>query len=122
MDLTLLITLATFKWHVQWYLGVRTSPLMNISVYKRSKLYGSMVSLDSKIHAKFAVLGVDFKDLERINPSCITFYGETMPRFSNISELEQSSGTDYVSKPRYHCVYITFLVSQSNVNQSRVSR
>lgn len=61
-----------------------------------------MVSLDSKIHAKFAVLGVDFKGLEWINPFCITFYGGTMPRFSNVSELKWFSGMDYIRKPRYH--------------------
>lgn len=78
------------------------SPLTNISVYKRCKFHGSMVSLDSNIHAKFAVLGVDFKGLEWINPFPITFYEETGPRFSNVSELEWSSGTDHVRKPRYH--------------------
>lgn len=63
-----------------------------------------MVSLDSKIHAKFAVLGVDFKGLEQINPFCIT-YGETVPQFSNVSELKRSSSTDYIRKPNYHCMF-----------------
>lgn len=75
---------------------------IDISVYEHHKFYGSMVSLGSKIHAKFAVLGVGFEGLERINPFCITFYGETVPRFSNVSETEPSSGTDYVRKSRYH--------------------
>lgn len=88
----------------QWYLSFRTSLLTNISVYEHRKFYGSMVSLDSEIHAKFAVLGVDFKGLEQINPFCIPFHGDTVPQFSDVSEPERSSGTDFVRKPRYHCI------------------
>lgn len=29
-----------------------------------------------------------------------------MPRFSNVSKLEQSSGMDFVRKPRYHCTFL----------------
>lgn len=90
---------------VQWYLGFRMSPLTNILVYKLRKFYGPIVSLGSKIHTKFAVLGVDFKSLERINPFCMTFHGETAPRFSNVSELERSSETDYVRKSRGTTVF-----------------
>lgn len=47
--------------YIQWYLSLRTSPLTNTSVYKRHKFYGSMVSLDSKIHAKLLFEGLILK-------------------------------------------------------------